>query len=93
MLFTVVQGNTRHFQTEHQAKNLPVLLAARSAVLDRGWQIGGLFWLGFSTSEGTLMYFHLACYLKMRQKCAGLCVRWAKVSMTCAAVPPTAKEF
>ena len=27
-----------------QAANLPVLLVARSAVLDRGWQIGGLFW-------------------------------------------------
>ena len=32
------------FLTEHQAANLPVLLAAQSAVFDRGRQIGGLLW-------------------------------------------------
>ena len=32
------------FLTGQQAANLPVLLAAWSAVLDRGRQTGGLFW-------------------------------------------------
>ena len=35
---------TSRFWTEHQTANLPVLLAARTAVLDRVRQIGGLFW-------------------------------------------------
>ena len=39
-----VTTDISRFQTEHQAANLPVLLVAQFAVLDRGWQIGGLFW-------------------------------------------------
>ena len=39
---------------------------------------------------GGYTYFRLTCYLKMRPKCAGLCVRWAEVSMTCTVVRPTA---
>ena len=42
---------------------------------------------------GGYTYFRLACYLKMRRKCAGLCMRWAEVSMTCTAVRPTTEEF
>ena len=41
--------HTHHscFYPGQQAANLPVLLAARSAVLDRGQQIGGLFWSAY----------------------------------------------
>ena len=65
------------------------------------------WWLGLRTEGGKLgvcfgqwifclgeyTYFRLACYLKTRRKCAGLCVRWAEVSMTCTVVQPTAGEF
>ena len=48
----------------------------------------------FSSLEGThisAVYFN--CNLKTRQQCAGLCLRWAEVSMTCTVVWPTAGEF
>ena len=71
--------------------NLPVLLVARSVVLDRGQQIGGLFWP--ICRLGGYIYFRLACYLNLRHQYAGLCVRWAEVSMTCTVVLPAAREF
>ena len=74
-----------HFYIGHQATSVPVLLAAWSTVLDRGGKSGvcfgpPIFLLGGNT------YFRLACYLKTSRKCAGLCVRWAEVSMTCTDV-------
>ena len=49
--------------------------------------VSAIFLLGGNT------YFHLACYLKTRRRCAGLCVRWVEVSMTCTVVRLTAGEF
>ena len=43
-IYTLVESDNSRFKTEHQAANLPVLLAAQSAVLDRGLQIAGLSW-------------------------------------------------
>uniref|UniRef100_A0A671XX33 DDE-1 domain-containing protein n=1 Tax=Sparus aurata TaxID=8175 RepID=A0A671XX33_SPAAU len=72
-----------------QAANLPVLFAARSATLGRGRQIGGLSW----STDFPPRRVHLFSPLNLRRQCAGPCVRWAVVSMTCTVVRPTAGEF
>ena len=69
-----------------------VLLAARSAVLDRRRRIGGLLWSA-DVPPRRNTYFLLACYLKTSHQCPGLCVRWADVWMTCTVVRPTAGSF
>ena len=42
---------------------------------------------------GVYPYFHLHCCVNPSRWCAGNCVRWGKVSMTCTVVRPTAGEF
>ena len=42
---------------------------------------------------GGYTFFHLHCYLKPSRQCAGNCVRWAGVSMTCTVVRPITREF
>ena len=79
------------FAACHSPTNLPILLVARSAFLDRGRQIWGLLWSAVFPPRRV----HLFVYAiqKTRRKCAGLCVRWTEVSMTCNVVQPTAEEF
>ena len=87
--------------SEHTDSN-PGLIQCLNFLSLRGWQVtSGSTKSCCSCSVSGLVrcsrhyrytYFCLACNLKMRQKCASLCVRWAEVSMTCTVVGPTAAD-
>ena len=74
------------FLTGQQAANLPVLLAARSAVLDRRRQIGGLFW------SADLPPWRVHLFLPHLRSKSEASI-WAEVSVTCTVVRPTARGF
>ena len=79
------------FYPGQQAANVSVLFAVRSADLDRRRYIGGLFW--FTNMSPNMLIFTSIVDVNLSRRCAGNCVRWAAVSMTCTVVRPTAEEF